>query len=70
MDILPEVRTSSEIYGNIVDGILNGVPISGVRHVSHNILLLFLNSIHPLFYAMHYHNSRVILAAADHTCKY
>ena len=30
MDILPEVRTSSEIYGNIVDGILNGVPISGV----------------------------------------
>ena len=30
-DILPQIRSSSEIYGNIVDGVLQGVPISGVR---------------------------------------
>lgn len=29
-DILPQIRSSSEIYGNIVDGVLQGVPISGV----------------------------------------
>lgn len=28
--ILPKIRSSSEIYGNITDGILQGVPISGV----------------------------------------
>ncbi|XP_001603134.1 glycerol kinase-like isoform X1 [Nasonia vitripennis] len=28
-DILPQIRSSSEIYGNIVDGVLQGVPISG-----------------------------------------
>lgn len=29
-DILPQIRSSSEIYGNIVDGVLQGIPISGV----------------------------------------
>lgn len=29
-DILPEIRSSSEIYGPINDGLLRGVPISGV----------------------------------------
>jgi glycerol kinase len=29
--ILPQIRSSSEIYGNIVNGVLQGVPISGVK---------------------------------------
>lgn len=29
MDLLPEIRSSSEIYGTIADGLLQGVPISG-----------------------------------------
>ncbi|CAB0028073.1 unnamed protein product [Trichogramma brassicae] len=29
LEVLPEIRSSSEIYGNIVDGVLQGVPISG-----------------------------------------
>lgn len=29
--ILPKICSSSEIYGNITDGDLKGVPISGVR---------------------------------------
>ncbi|XP_069698290.1 glycerol kinase 3 isoform X1 [Periplaneta americana] len=28
-DLLPEIRSSSEIYGTIADGVLQGVPISG-----------------------------------------
>jgi glycerol kinase len=30
--ILPEIRSSSEIYGDITEGPLRGVPISGVSH--------------------------------------
>lgn len=30
MDLLPEIRSSSEIYGCLADGSLQGVPISGV----------------------------------------
>jgi hypothetical protein len=30
MDLLPEIRSSSEIYGCMADGSLQGVPISGV----------------------------------------
>ena len=33
MDLLPEIRSSSEIYGAIADGILQGVPISGVSKI-------------------------------------
>lgn len=29
-EILPEIRSSSEIYGYIQDEVLSGVPISGV----------------------------------------
>ncbi|PNF36815.1 Glycerol kinase [Cryptotermes secundus] len=29
MDLLPEIRSSSEIYGYLMDGALQGVPISG-----------------------------------------
>lgn len=29
-EILPEIRSSSEIYGYIQDDVLSGVPISGV----------------------------------------
>jgi glycerol kinase len=29
MDILPEIRTSSEVYGVIADGLLKGVPLCG-----------------------------------------
>jgi glycerol kinase len=29
MDLLPEIRSSSEVYGSIADGVLKGVPISG-----------------------------------------
>lgn len=32
--ILPKIRSSSEIYGNITEGVLQGVPISGVRNKS------------------------------------
>lgn len=28
--ILPQIRSSSEIYGHIQEGMLKGVPISGV----------------------------------------
>lgn len=30
LEILPEIRSSSEIYGYIQDEIMAGVPISGV----------------------------------------
>ena len=30
-NLLPEIRSSSEIYGYLADGLLQGVPISGVR---------------------------------------
>lgn len=29
-EILPQIRSSSEIYGHIQEGMLKGVPISGV----------------------------------------
>lgn len=29
-EILPQIRSSSEIYGHIYEGVLRGVPISGV----------------------------------------
>lgn len=31
MSVLPEIRSSSEVYGYITQGPLLGVPISGVR---------------------------------------
>lgn len=31
MQMLPEIRSSSEIYGKISIGPLSGIPISGVR---------------------------------------
>lgn len=34
IEILPRIRSSSEIYGHIHDGVLRGVPISGVRSIS------------------------------------
>lgn len=30
MDILPKILSSSEIYGQLADGPLKGIPISGV----------------------------------------
>lgn len=30
MDILPKIRSSAEIYGYLSEGVLRGVPISGV----------------------------------------
>lgn len=30
MNILPEIRSSSEIYGYISESVLKGIPISGV----------------------------------------
>jgi glycerol kinase len=35
MDLLPEIRSSSEIYGYLMDGALQGVPISGVINIVH-----------------------------------
>lgn len=34
MQMLPEIRSSSEIYGKILIGPLSGIPISGVRKIS------------------------------------
>ena len=28
--VLPEIRSSSEVYGNLMDGPLKGLPIAGV----------------------------------------
>ena len=39
-DILPQIRSSSEIYGNIDDGVLQGVPISGVRCQFINMMIV------------------------------
>jgi glycerol kinase len=38
MDLLPEIRSSSEVYGSVADGVLKGIPISGV-----SIYLVFMN---------------------------
>lgn len=35
MQILPEIKSSSEIYGNITVGPLKGITISGVSYISH-----------------------------------
>lgn len=34
IQILPEIKSSAEIYGNIAIGPLKGIPISGVSHIS------------------------------------
>ena len=34
MQILPEIKSSSEIYGNIAVGPLKGIAISGVSYIS------------------------------------
>jgi glycerol kinase len=31
MEILPEIRSSSEVYGFLRDGPLKGLPIAGVK---------------------------------------
>lgn len=39
MKLLPEIKSSSEIYGKITVGPLTGIPISGVCHckfISHH----------------------------------
>jgi hypothetical protein len=38
MDLLPEIRSSSEIYGYLTDGSLQGVPISGVIKNKYSVL--------------------------------
>ncbi|KAL1124213.1 hypothetical protein AAG570_001983, partial [Ranatra chinensis] len=38
-EILPEIRSSSEIYGKVVDGPLAGVPISGILGNQHSALV-------------------------------
>lgn len=38
LSILPKIKSSSEIYGHIKDGILKGVPIGGVHRFKFNIL--------------------------------
>lgn len=35
MEILPDIRSSAEIYGDIAEGKLRGIPISGVSHPLH-----------------------------------
>lgn len=39
MEILPKILSSSEIYGQLADGPLKGIPISGVSNIY--IYLLF-----------------------------
>ena len=39
MDLLPEIRSSSEIYGTIADGTLQGIPISGVSDILYVAIL-------------------------------
>ena len=39
MEILPKILSSSEIYGNLSDGPLKGIPISGVSNIFVNISL-------------------------------
>lgn len=34
IQMLPEIRSSSEIYGNITIDALKGIPISGVSYIS------------------------------------
>lgn len=38
MQMLPEIKSSSEIYGKISFGPLTGIPISGVRKIRFGIL--------------------------------
>jgi hypothetical protein len=40
MNILPEIRSSSEIYGYLANTCLKGLPISGVRS-----LVILLNTV-------------------------
>lgn len=42
-EILPQIRSSSEIYGHIHDGVLRGVPISGVcNHQEYYFVLILI----------------------------
>jgi len=34
MSILPEIRSTSEIYGCMQSGVLKGIPISGVMYLT------------------------------------
>lgn len=43
-NLLPEIRSSSEIYGYLAGGLLQGVPISGVRD---SFLLIFTYNLIP-----------------------
>jgi glycerol kinase len=42
MEILPEIRSSSEIYGYMEDGPLKGIPLSGVNILYKNFILFKL----------------------------
>ena len=44
-ELLPRIRSSSEIYGNIENGVLHGIPISGVKYLL-LIFIFFLNILH------------------------
>lgn len=48
MQILPEIRSSSEIYGHIKIGPLTGIPISGVSctpEISEKLVLFTFRSL-------------------------
>lgn len=40
-NLLPEIRSSSEIYGYTTESVLKNIPISGVRILYFAIFLLF-----------------------------
>ncbi|KAK1802867.1 hypothetical protein P4O66_021407, partial [Electrophorus voltai] len=49
MEILPKVRSSSEIYGLMKSGALTGIPISGVNYISPDFtqILLWACTLYP-----------------------
>ena len=36
MSVLPQIKSSAEIYGKIASGPLQGIPIAGVRYFKEN----------------------------------
>ena len=46
-NMLPEIRSSAEVYGSLVDGPLKGTPISGVSLVGPNIKILVFKVTRP-----------------------
>lgn len=45
MESLAEIKSSSEVYGYMTDGLLKGVPISGVKMHDIKVIVIYISTV-------------------------